>query len=88
MGPYGGESTTVVRELAAERNRQGLSQEKEAAASGTKQPNVARLELGAVDLSHTTLVRYAAFLGRRIALGPIESAAANEKIQGAGVVRP
>lgn len=66
------ETRRLVRELAAERERQGLSQERVAEALGTKQPNVARLERGAVDPKHTTLVRYAALLGRRIALEPVE----------------
>jgi len=66
------ETRRLVRELASERERQGLSQEKVAAALGTKQPNVARLERGSVDPKHTTLVRYASLLGRRIALEPIE----------------
>lgn len=64
------ETRRLVRLLAAERERQGLSQEKVAAALGTKQPNVARLERGAVDPKHTTLVRYADFLGKRITLQP------------------
>lgn len=75
------ESRRLVRELAAERERQGLSQEKVAAALGTKQPNVARLERGAVDPKHTTLVRYAALLGRRIALEPMDASARARKIQ-------
>ena len=66
------ETRRLVRELAAEPERQGLSQERVAAALGTKQPNVARLERGSVDPKHTTLVRYAALLGRRISLEPIE----------------
>jgi ribosome-binding protein aMBF1 (putative translation factor) len=66
------ETRRLVRELAAERERQGLSQERVAEALGTKQPNVARLERGSVDPKHTTLVRYAALLGRRITLEPIE----------------
>ena len=65
------ETRRLVRQLAAERERQGLSQEKVAAALGTKQPNVARLEGGAVDPKHTTLVRYASLLGRRITLEPV-----------------
>ena len=65
------ETRRLVRQLAAERERQGLSQEKVAAALGTKQPNVARLERGAVDPKHTTLVRYASLLGRRITLEPV-----------------
>ena len=66
------ETRRLVRQLAAERERQGLSQEKVAAALGTKQPNVARLERGAVDPKHTTLVRYASLLGRRITLEPVK----------------
>lgn len=62
------ETRRLVRELARERERQGLSQETVAEALGTKQPNVARLERGAVDPKHTTLVRYASLLGRRIVL--------------------
>jgi predicted transcriptional regulator len=65
------ETRRLVRQLVAERERQGLSQDKVAAALGTKQPNVARLERGAVDPKHTTLVRYATLLGKRITLQPI-----------------
>ncbi len=76
------ETRRLVRELAAERERQGLSQEKVAAALGTKQPNVARLERGTVDPKHTTLVRYARLLGMRIALESIEPAAAHTSPSG------
>jgi transcriptional regulator with XRE-family HTH domain len=65
------ETRRLVRQLAAERERQGLSQDKVAAALGTKQPNIARLERGSVDPKHTTLVRYATLLGKRITLEPI-----------------
>ncbi len=65
------ETRRLVQQLAAERERQGLSQGKIAAALGTKQPNVARLERGSVDPKHTTLVRYASLLGQRITLQPI-----------------
>ncbi len=65
------ETRRLVRELAAERERQGFSQDKVAAALGTKQPNIARLERGSVDPKHTTLVRYATLLGKRITLQPI-----------------
>jgi DNA-binding XRE family transcriptional regulator len=64
------ETRRLVRQLAAERERQGLSQEKVAAVLGTKQPNVARLERGDVNPKHTTLVRYAELLGKRITLQP------------------
>ena len=65
------ETRRLVRQLAAERKRQGLSQDSVAAALGTKQPNVARLERGSVDPKHTTLVRYATLLGKRITLQPV-----------------
>lgn len=65
------ETRRLVRALAAERERQGLSQDRVAAALGTKQPNVARLERGLVDPKHTTLVRYASLLGKRITLQPV-----------------
>ncbi len=68
------ETRRLVLELAAERERQGLSQERVAAALGTKQPNVARLEHGGVDPKHSSLVRYASLLGRRITLEPLERA--------------
>jgi ribosome-binding protein aMBF1 (putative translation factor) len=82
------ESRRLVRELAAERERQGLSQQKVAAALGTKQPNVARLERGAVDPKHTTLVRYAALLGRRIALEPVQAPARAKRTQRTAAARP
>lgn len=66
------ETRRLVLELASERERQGLSQERVAAALGTKQPNVARLERGGVDPKHSSLVRYASLLGRRIMLEPLK----------------
>jgi ribosome-binding protein aMBF1 (putative translation factor) len=81
------ETRRLVRQLAAERERQGLSQEKVAAALGTKQPNVARLESGAVDPKHTTLVRYAELLGRRITLQPVKRAQLVSASRAAGGAR-
>ena len=66
---------SVVRQLAAERKRQGLSQERVAAALGTKQPNVARLERGGVAPKHSSLARYASLLGWRFTLGPLRDPA-------------
>ena len=65
------ETRRLLRELAAERERQGMSQEKVAEALRTRQPNVARLERGMVDPRHTTLVRYARLLGKRLTLESI-----------------
>ncbi len=64
------ETRRLVLQLAAERERQGLSQERVAAALGTKQPNVARLERGGVDPKHSSLARYASLLGWRIIVEP------------------
>ena len=70
------ETRRLLRELAAERERQGMSQEKVADALRTHQPNVARLEGGMVDPRHTTLVRYARLLGKRLTLESIAPDAA------------
>ena len=64
------ETRRLVRQLADERERHGLSQETVAQALGTKQPDVARVERRAVEPKHTTLVRYASLLGRHIILQP------------------
>jgi len=66
------ETRRLIRELATERERQGLSQERVAVALGTRQPNIARLERGVGDPKHITLVRYARLLGKRIALLPMD----------------
>ena len=69
------ETRRLVLQLAAERERQGFSQERVAAALGTKQPNVARLERGGVDPKHSSLARYASLLGWRITLEPLKEPA-------------
>jgi ribosome-binding protein aMBF1 (putative translation factor) len=66
------ETRRLIRELASERERQGLSQERVASALGTRQPNIARLERGVGDPKHSTLVRYARLLGKRITLQPAD----------------
>ncbi len=69
------ETRHLVLQLAAERERQGLSQERVAAALCAKQPNVARLERGGVDPKHSSLARYASLLGWRITLEPLKGPA-------------
>ncbi len=69
------ETRRLVLQLAAERERQGLSQERVAAALGTKQPNVARLERGRVDPKLSSLERYASLLGWRVTLEPLREPA-------------
>ena len=54
-----------LRDLAALRADQGLSQTQVAARMGTSQAVVARIESGAVDTKLSTLERYAAALGKR-----------------------
>jgi len=58
----------VIKELAAARREQGLSQTVVAARMDTSQSVVARLESGTVDLRLSTLEKYAAAVGRRVDL--------------------
>jgi ribosome-binding protein aMBF1 (putative translation factor) len=56
----------LLRALAEQRERSGLSQTQVAAAMGTSQSQVARLESGNVDTRLSTVERLAAVLGKRI----------------------
>jgi DNA-binding XRE family transcriptional regulator len=56
----------MLRRLAEDRLRLGLSQTAVAAAMGTSQSAVARIESAKADLKLSTLERYAATLGRKI----------------------
>jgi len=60
------ERRRMLRELAQERSRLGLTQTELAAAMGTSQSSVARIESGRADVKLSTVERYAATLGRRI----------------------
>jgi ribosome-binding protein aMBF1 (putative translation factor) len=60
------ERRRLVRELAGQRQRAGLSQTEVAARMGTSQSAVARLEAGDADARATTLERYAAAIGGQI----------------------
>lgn len=55
-----------LRDLAALRVAQGLSQTQVAAEMHTSQPVIARIESGEVDVKLSTLERYATVLGRRL----------------------
>jgi transcriptional regulator with XRE-family HTH domain len=59
----------LVADLAERRRRLGLSQTEVAAAMGTSQSAVARLERGDADVRLSTLERYAAAVGQELALG-------------------
>lgn len=56
----------MLRQLAEERTRLGLTQTQVAAAMGTSQSSVARIEAGRADVRCSSVERYAATLGRRI----------------------
>src|SRR5512146_1602047 len=61
------ERAGLVRDLVAQRLAAGLSQTEVAARMGTSQSAVARLEAGTTDVRASTLERYAAAIGGRIA---------------------
>jgi ribosome-binding protein aMBF1 (putative translation factor) len=56
----------LLRELAARREKLGLSQTRVAARMGTSQSAVARLEAGEIDAKLSTVERFAAALGHKI----------------------
>jgi DNA-binding XRE family transcriptional regulator len=56
----------MLRQLAEERERRGLTQTQVAAAMGTSQSSVARIEAGKGDVKLSTVERYAATLGRKV----------------------
>lgn len=56
----------LLRALATERQAAGLTQTEVAAALGTSQAQVARLESGAADAKLSTISRLAAVLGKKI----------------------
>jgi DNA-binding XRE family transcriptional regulator len=60
------ERRRVLRHLAKERSRLGLTQTEVAAIMGTSQSSVARVEAGRADVKLSTVERYAASLGRKI----------------------
>jgi transcriptional regulator with XRE-family HTH domain len=56
----------LLRALAAERRAAGLTQTEVAAALGTSQAQVARLESGNADAKLSTIARLAAVLGKKV----------------------
>src|SRR3989337_813231 len=56
----------LLRRLAAEREKSGISQTAVASRMKTSQSAVARLEAGAIDAKIPTIDRFAAALGRRV----------------------
>jgi DNA-binding XRE family transcriptional regulator len=60
---------TMVRELARAREEAGMTQAQVADRIGTTQSAIARLERVEVDPRLSTLVKYAAVVGRRVSIG-------------------
>lgn len=56
----------LLRELAAKRERAGITQKDVAAAMKTSQSAVARMERGEIDAKLSTVERYAAAIGQRV----------------------
>src|SRR6266542_6439818 len=59
----------LLRELAGQREKLGLSQTAVAARMGTSQSAVARLEAGDIDAKLSTVERFAAALGQKVGSG-------------------
>lgn len=66
----------LLRALAEERERAGRTQTEVAAAMGTSQSQVARLESANIDTKLSTVERFAAILGKRIEWKLVDAAPA------------
>jgi DNA-binding XRE family transcriptional regulator len=62
----------LLDEIINARRTNGLTQKELEAASGVKQPVIARLERGSTDPQLSTLIRVLAPLGKTIAIVPLE----------------
>ncbi|MFN2588696.1 MAG: helix-turn-helix domain-containing protein [Actinomycetota bacterium] len=60
------ERRRLLRELAARREKAGITQKDVAAAMKTSQSAVARMERGEIDAKLSTVDRYAAAIGQRL----------------------
>jgi transcriptional regulator with XRE-family HTH domain len=72
----------LLRALAAERQAAGLTQTEVAAALGTSQSQVARLESGNADAKLSTISRLAAVLGKKIEFRITDAPAAAKSTRG------
>jgi ribosome-binding protein aMBF1 (putative translation factor) len=64
----------LLRELASEREAEGLTRTVVAARMGTSESAVARLEKGEADAKLSTVGRYAAAVGKRIEWSVVDQA--------------
>jgi transcriptional regulator with XRE-family HTH domain len=60
------ERRLMLRRLAEERAKRGLTQTEVAAAMGTSQSSIARIEAGRADVKLSTVERYAATMGQKV----------------------
>ncbi len=67
----------LLRKLAGERERAGLSQTRVAARMGTSQSSISRLEAGEANPTLSTLEAYAIAIGKRLQWSLVEPAAAD-----------
>ena len=62
----------IISELIKARQENGLTQKELEAASGVKQPVIARMERGTTDPQLSTVVKILASLGKTLAVVPLE----------------
>ena len=62
----------IISELIKARQDNGLTQKELEAASGVKQPVIARMERGTTDPQLSTVMRVLASLGKTLAVVPLE----------------
>jgi len=62
----------IISELIKARQDNGLTQKELEAASGVKQPVIARMEKGTTDPQLSTVVKVLASLGKTLAIVPLE----------------
>jgi ribosome-binding protein aMBF1 (putative translation factor) len=63
----------LLGEIISARQANGLTQKELEAASGVKQPVIARLERGSTDPQLSTVIKVLAPLGKTLAIVPLES---------------
>jgi predicted transcriptional regulator len=62
----------IISELIKARQENGLTQKELEAASGVKQPVIARMERGTTDPQLSTVMKILASLGKTLAVVPLE----------------
>ena len=68
----------LLGEIINARQEQGFTQKELEAASGVKQPVIARLESGSTDPQLSTIIKLLSSLGKTLAIVPIENKTPHE----------